>query len=430
MNKRGRSRSASGNRTGIAAFLAGAAIAGCIWIAEHRSSGQPLPEPGQAVVSVETLGENPGRGAANPPAGPKGEAAPEPRSGQADGKAPADDAGGPKAGRQEETGAEAEGAGATGETGGSGGSAGTAVAAGREEAAQAEFLVKVYLSEEKRVEQVPLETYVLGVVAAEMPLDFQPAALEAQAMAARTYIIRRLWTKDRSGVPARYADVTDSVAHQVYKSVKQMEELKAAKPEQLTKLEEAVKRTRGKIITYDDQPIEALFFSSTNGYTEASEEVFGQALPYLRPVASPWDAKLAPGYEETVEMPLSSLYRKLGIKTQPAFARLSSSNLSLKIVDKAPGNRVRTAAVGTKTFSGVAIREKLGLRSTSFTWSAKKRTAVITTYGNGHGVGMSQWGAEGMARKGLTAEHIVEHYYTGAEVKEISEFLNDPDRRK
>lgn len=403
MNKRsGRIRPQSGRWMWSAACLAGAAIAAMAWIAEHRPAAQAYPED-QTVIYMKSIEDFQNASADLAGLREKG-----------DGKKPVDDESGAAAG-QDPSEANPDSARAADGAGHRPGRA-------QERSEQASLLVRVYLTEEKRIEQVPLETYVRGVVAAEMPLDFQPAALEAQAIAARTYLIRRLWTNDRSGVPVRGADVTDTVTHQVYKSLKQMEQLKADDRKHWDKLDQAVRNTRGLVMTYDGQPIQALFFASTDGYTEASETVFGDALPYLRPVASPWDAVLAPTYEETVEIPLSDLYRKLGIDAEPAMAQ-GAAGAALKIVKKAAGHRVRAAAIGSRTFSGEQLREKLGLRSTSFTWSVKRQAAVITTYGNGHGVGMSQWGAEGMARKGMTAENIVKHYYTGIELKNVSELI-------
>lgn len=284
------------------------------------------------------------------------------------------------------------------------------------------LVVRVYLSDEKKVETVPLETYVRGVVAAEMPLSFEPAALEAQALAARTYIIRRLLNEDLTGVPVDGADVTDTQTHQVYRSQAEMAALKVSDPKGWAKADEAAKRTKGKILTYGGEPIQALYFSSSDGYTENSENVFPFELPYLRSVASPWDREEASGWSDTLEMPLQEFCKKLGVSAGATLARGGGG--TVRVADRTPGNQVRTLQVGKEKLTGVEVRDKLGLKSAAFDVTATGRNVVITTYGNGHGVGMSQWGAEGMAKSGRTAEQIVRYYYTGIQVEEASKLAD------
>lgn len=286
--------------------------------------------------------------------------------------------------------------------------------------------ISVYLTEDKRIETVPLETYVAGVVAAEMPIDFEPAALEAQALAARTYIVRRLWLNDNSGVPVPGADVTDTQNHQVYRSLSQTKKLAESNEEDWGKLKEAVKNTAGQVISYGGEPIEALFFSTSNGYTENSEEVFPAKLPYLRSVASPWDKERSPRASETIEMKLSDFYQKLGVKSLPAGAAAQST---IRIVEQTEGHRVKLLAVGGILLTGEEVREKLGLRSASFEWFLQKDRIMLTVFGSGHGVGMSQWGAQGMAKAGMSAEQIVKHYYTGAGIEKVSKLLNRSGKR-
>ncbi|WP_083688319.1 MULTISPECIES: stage II sporulation protein D [unclassified Paenibacillus] len=271
--------------------------------------------------------------------------------------------------------------------------------------------VRVYVTKEKRIEKVPMETYIRGVIAGEMPISFEPEALKAQAIAARTYIVRRLASGDVSGMPVKGADVTDTTAHQVYIPMKQLLARWSGKEREanLTKLNEAVQGTRGEIVTYQGSPIQALFFSTSNGYTENSEDYWDASLPYLRSVASPWDKSLSPEYKETTTMPLASFYQKLGLSG-------STPARSLRVLDTTDGRRIRELAAGDATFTGREAREKLGLASSQFTWKISGKNIEITTYGYGHGVGMSQWGADGMAKKGSTAYQILSHYYTGTAV--------------
>lgn len=290
--------------------------------------------------------------------------------------------------------------------------------------------ISIYLSDKHTVENVPLDEYVLGVVAAEMPLDFEQAALEAQALAARTYIVRRLLSDNRDGVPGNRALVTDQVTHQAYLSLAEMKQLRNSNPEGVSKLEQAVGKTRDQVLTYDGWPIEALFFSASNGYTENSEEVFPNKLPYLRAVASPWDNSDAHRTQETVTMPLARFYEKLGVAvTASSGLNRSVKTPQIRIIDRTEGRRVKTLQVGSESFAGEEVRAKLGLRSASFEWSVKDGEIRITTVGNGHGVGMSQWGAEGMAKAGSSARQIVEHYYTGVGLAEASKLLAEQSRK-
>ncbi|RIX51095.1 stage II sporulation protein D [Paenibacillus nanensis] len=273
--------------------------------------------------------------------------------------------------------------------------------------------VRVYLTDKKRIETVPLETYVMGVLAAEMPIDFHLEALKAQAVAARTYIVRRLSSGARSGE----ADVLDTVQHQVYFS---KDELASrwkgkAKRDNLAKLKQAVEETRGLVMTYEGEPIEAAFFSTSNGYTENSEDYWEQPLPYLRSVASPWDKELSPRYEADQTLKLSSFYRAMGLSGKAA-----KGKPAIKVTEWTDGKRIKEVEINGKAFSGREVRERLGLASSHFSWKIGKDSITITTYGLGHGVGMSQWGANGMAQDGKTAEEILEHYYTGASLEQAS----------
>jgi stage II sporulation protein D len=282
------------------------------------------------------------------------------------------------------------------------------------------MVVRVYLEKKKRIEQVSLEDYVRGVVSAEMPADFSPSALEAQALAARTYVVRRLVMRDTSGVPVQGADITDTVKHQAYHDLAQMKQLRKYNADAWKKIDAAVSRTRGQIIVYDSEPIQAFYFSTSNGFTESVEDVFGVKLPYLRSVASPWDAEVSPRASETIEMPLGEFYAKLGLRKAVAAFKDNRDAPGIETTAFTSGRRVKTLKVGDSVVSGLDVRERLELRSASFELAVDGNTVRITTYGSGHGVGMSQWGAEGMARKGFTAEQIVKYYYRGTELMEVS----------
>lgn len=334
--------------------------------------------------------------------------------------------------------------------------------------------VSVYLTGTGAIETLPLEQYVLGVLAAEMPADFGIEALKAQAVAARTYIVKRLADGDRSGVPDSDANVTDTVRHQAYLSKAKLSAWRdtPGKARSLDKLEQAVEATKGVVMTYKGKPISALFFSAGGDRTENSEDYWSAKIPYLRSVPSPWDAEIDPDYMENTAFSLADFFAKLGLdagslseevlsgetlsggtssegtlnggalnegalnagtsseaaaqEDSPAFAASSQSGSPfplVQILSRTAGNSVKALAVGGQTFSGREIREKLGLRSSRFQIEVQDGQAVITTYGNGHGVGMSQWGANGMAKNGSTAKEILEHYYTGVSFAQAADIL-------
>lgn len=285
---------------------------------------------------------------------------------------------------------------------------------------QSSLQVKVYRTEKKTVETIPIEQYITGVVAAEMPAEFELEALKAQAMAARTYIIRRLSEGKLDDVPAG-AQVLDTVQHQVYMDDSQR---RARWEDQYEwknqRIQQAVDSTAGVVLTYNGDPIDATFFSTSNGFTENAGEYWERSIPYLKSVASPWDIQ-SPRYEETVVKSTAQLEKDLGIR----LAQEASSNGAwYQIETKTTGNRVGKINIGGKEFSGREFREKLNLNSSSFTMELRGNQVFITTKGYGHGVGMSQWGANGMAKTGKSAEQIVKYFYQGISLQDFSKVMH------
>ncbi|NOU95057.1 stage II sporulation protein D [Paenibacillus sp. LMG 31456] len=290
-------------------------------------------------------------------------------------------------------------------------------------AEQPVFEIPVYMSKQKKVEMLLLEQYVRGVLAAEMPIEFELEAMKAQAIAARTYIIRRMIEQDSSNVPVVGAWVTDTVAHQAYVTNEDLKKRWGPEAYKVNsdKLDRAVNETKDLILTYKDKPIQANFFSTSNGYTENSEDYWNDYIPYLRSVPSPWDIKLSPRYKETVTVSFKDLQRKLG--TTGVIPVSTNSSNGLKVLETTQGHRIKKMVVGGKTFTGREVRERLGLNSSQFQWNWKGSDLQITTFGYGHGVGMSQWGANGMAKEGRMAEEIVKYYYTGIEIDRASNLV-------
>ncbi|WP_053361047.1 stage II sporulation protein D [Bacillus sp. FJAT-27251] len=282
--------------------------------------------------------------------------------------------------------------------------------------------VAVFRTAQSTLEKLPLDEYLIGVVAAEMPAEFELEALKAQALAARTYYVKQIMGGGGGKLP-QGAQVTDSVAHQVFKNRDELKQLwGSAYSWKMEKVTEAVKATDGQILTYEGAPIDATFFSTSNGFTENSEDYWPNAFPYLRSVESPWDVG-TPKYTSQTAMPVSEFERKLGVK-------IDGNGEIGKITERTAGNRVAKIEIGGKTLTGKVVREKLSLRSSDFNWSLKGSQVVIETKGFGHGIGMSQYGANGMAAEGKSYKEIVQHYYQGIEIASAENALTKVMARK
>ncbi|ARU60516.1 stage II sporulation protein D [Tumebacillus avium] len=284
--------------------------------------------------------------------------------------------------------------------------------------------VDVYLTGQNKLVTMPLEAYVRGVVAAEMPVHFQPEALKAQAVAARTYIVRRMANGKKSELhPA--ADVSDN--HNEGQAYSGEDKLKtrwgaADYQKNLSKINAAINATKGQIALYEGKPIEALFFSTSSGKTENSEDYWGSQVPYLRSVDSPWDAH-SDKFTATQDIPLTEFYTKLGLQAIPA----ASIGSLIKPLERSATEHIKKIQVGDKTFTGPDFRGKLGLRSTLFTWQVNAAAGTISffTKGFGHGVGLSQYGANGMAQDGKKWDEIIRHYYQGVTLGKVSDVLQN-----
>lgn len=294
-----------------------------------------------------------------------------------------------------------------------------------QETADHAVIVPVFLSEQNKIVHIPLEQYVAGVIAAEMPIEFELEALKAQAIVSRTYLIKRYIDMKSSNIGNLGAEsdgwITNTVSHQAFLTDQQMKKNWGEKQYliNMEKINRAVSETEGLILTWKEQPINATFFSTSNGMTENSEEYWINEEPYLRSVPSPWDKTISPRYKETVSIAAAEVLNKLGIDL-----KLSSKNtFDMSIIERTPGNQIKKIKIAGQIFSGRDVREKLGLNSSLFEWKWDGRDIQFTTYGYGHGVGMSQWGAEGMAREGATARQIVQYYYTGVAISQISNIL-------
>jgi len=271
-----------------------------------------------------------------------------------------------------------------------------------------DLVVSVFRTQSKRIEQIALETYVAGVVAGEMPASFSPEALKAQAVAARTYAIYRLGL---AGTAATKSALRDDDWDQVYYD----EDIRKGKwgeayPTYDEKVWAAVRATEGEILTFHGVPAEALYFAVSNGQTDDSREVFGGDRPYLRSVPSPWDRE-APTYHKVFRFSRAEAAKKLEVSVDEL--------AKFAILEETAGKQVKRVRIGTREWSGKDVSRKLGLPSATFQLRFEGDVVVVDTYGHGHGVGMSQWGAERLARGGKSYEAILAHYYPGTTLAHI-----------
>lgn len=262
---------------------------------------------------------------------------------------------------------------------------------------------------------ISIEEYLIGVVSAEMPASFETEALKAQAVAAHTYALERYSTTTTfSGAQIP----TDPSVFQAYCSTATMQQKYGDSfEEKYQKIKEAVDSVLNEIITYQNEPIVAAFHSMSGGITQSSESVWGGSLPYLVPVDSHEDTVQSNYIAETfvdldtVQSTLLSAYPDLQLPERQTDWFIISSHTASDYVD--------TVQVGNYTLSGSQVRSLFNLNSSDFTVTYQENGFLFTTKGKGHGVGMSQYGANEMAKDGKSYQEILDHYYPGTELTEL-----------
>jgi stage II sporulation protein D len=261
--------------------------------------------------------------------------------------------------------------------------------------------------ENGNIDRVFFEEYVKGVLAGEMPTSFDLEALKAQAVAARSYVLKKMEQNKEQDY-----DVVDTVMNQVYLDDATLKEKwKDKYEEKNNKIKQAIVETKGEYMTYNNEVIEAFFFSTSTGKTENSGEVFQTQLPYLKSVDSAWDEEVSPVFSQDNNLSLEEFYQKLNIEYNP--------NLKIEITKTTSTGRIKELKINDHQFKANDIYQKLNLRSTFFDIKQKDNQVEITTKGYGHGVGMSQYGALAMAKKGYKYQDILKYYYQGVEIKKL-----------
>ncbi|HAX30504.1 MAG TPA: stage II sporulation protein D [Oscillibacter sp.] len=264
-------------------------------------------------------------------------------------------------------------------------------------------------------EQMTLERYLTGVVRGEMPASFEMEALRAQAAAERSYVYYQLAAGRKDAHPD--ADFcTDHTCCSAYLSETAAREKWGGDfAPWNTRVEQAVSDTDGQVVLYNGRPILAVFHSSSAGRTAAAGDVWSGDLPYLVSVDSPEGEETVPNYYSTVTFTAAEAKEKL----LAAYPELKLSGAPDRWFGAAAENgsgRVETVSVGGTDIEGTELRRIFGLRSACFTVAADSESVTFRVTGYGHGVGMSQYGANQMAREGKTWQEILEWYYTGATV--------------
>ena len=271
---------------------------------------------------------------------------------------------------------------------------------------------------EGEVLTMPLNEYLIGVVGGEMPASFPLEALKAQAVAARTYAVRRMACYGGEGCGKGGADIcTDSACCQAYTAPPELEEGFGENARRyMDKLAEAVYSTDGQVILYNGAPIEALYHSSAGGRTEDAQNVFSSALPYLVSVSSPGEeGGRYHGEKEYTPKEFAAAVNEKWPKAKLERKKLSSQ---VEILSRYQSGQVEKLRLNKVTVSGKELRKLLGLNSANFTIDISDSVLIRTT-GYGHGVGMSQYGARAMALEGADHKDILTHYYTGVKVERM-----------
>ena len=247
-------------------------------------------------------------------------------------------------------------------------------------------IIRVKRVNKNKIEEVPLEEYVIGVVSGEMPASFSIEAL-----------------KDY--------DVVDTTSNQVYLDDEdKKEKWKTSYDANLKKVTEAVKSTTGEVLIYNNEIVDAMFFSTSNGYTEDSVDVFNSNVPYLKSVSSKWDEIESPAFLSEVSVTKTEFLHNLGIK---------EDYINIGNINKTNTGRVKTIKINNKNYDASEIRKAFNLKSTSFNIEVNNDKVKFSVKGFGHGVGMSQYGANGMAKESYKYKEILDHYYTNCKLKKL-----------
>lgn len=280
-------------------------------------------------------------------------------------------------------------------------------------------IINVYNVDKNKIEKIDIEEYLYGVLSSEMPSTFDEEALKAQAIAARTYVIYKMENNITSG-HKNSAVCTNSAHCQAYTSYDDLKKIKGEDwiKSDYVKVKKAVDDTKGQIVSYEEKAILPLYFSTSSGKTENSKDVFSTQYPYLVSVDSPYEEN-SPKYSTTYSIKKSKFIKYIKNIYPQINISLDKLDKEVSIVDRTDGGCVKVIEVGNVKISGTDMRKILNLNSANFTINYNNDEMNFIVKGYGHGVGMSQWGAEGMAKKGYKYYDILFHYFKGTDIKDM-----------
>ncbi|WP_350343518.1 stage II sporulation protein D [Proteinivorax tanatarense] len=279
-------------------------------------------------------------------------------------------------------------------------------------------LISVFFHEEKEIKEMRLEDYLLGVVAGEMPASFDIEALKAQAVVARTYAYNQIINGGCTSHPD--ADICtnyQSCQHWISQKQAKAKWSTSEKSSNWDKIIKSVEETKGKILTFEGQPVNALYHSTCGGNTENSEDVFQSSKPYLKSVecdycsdSSRLEQKVKVSEDDFLKM-IQDLVKVQNLNYEKDIA----------IDQRSSTNRVKDFRIKDETYSGNDVRMAVGLNSTNFEMSYDESDIIFEVLGYGHGVGLCQYGANGMAKLQKNFADILHFYYKDVEIKQIYE---------
>ena len=278
--------------------------------------------------------------------------------------------------------------------------------------------IKLLHSQTGNIEELVLDEYLYGVVSSEMPANFEIEALKAQAVVARTYTIYQTMYNSSKHTDA---DICDNYACCQAWISKEERMAKWGQDEaegNWNKIVEAVNSTTGKIVAYNGKPINAFFHANSGGVTESSLNIWGGIdYPYLKSVETAGESEYSQ-YSSQVKITKEELLNKMKEKYPDCEIDFSQTDC-IKIQEYTTSGRVKTIKIGNKEIAGTEARTILGLKSTNFSVVIEGEEIIFSVTGYGHGVGMSQTGADSMAKTGANYETIIKHFYTGVEIIEL-----------
>ena len=278
--------------------------------------------------------------------------------------------------------------------------------------------IKLLHAETGEIEEIKIDEYLYGVVSAEMPANFHEEALKAQSLVARTYTIYKIV----NGSKHEGADICDSASccqAWISKEDRFAKWKEAESESNWQKIVNAVEATKGQIITYEGSPINAFFHSNSGGTTETATNVWGGTnYPYLQIVETSGEDAYTQ-YSSKVTLTKDEMIKK--IKEYHSDIEINFENENeIQILENTESGRVKTIKFGNKEISGVETRTIFGLKSAKFTVKVEGDNIIFEVFGYGHGVGMSQTGADSMAKLGNDYQTIIKHYYTNVEIQSVS----------